>query len=566
MDTEIEVAVSTGTEVKALGDGRVGGYLVRFTGPRDPDLTGDFFSKDTDLGVEDGSILPVYYNHGGDGTLKTRKLGRAVVKFDDAGLWLEAQLNMRDEYEQMIYKLATEGKLGWSSGAAGHLVEREKVGKTWHIKSWPIAEASLTPTPAEARNDVEVVKSVPDEVVEQQADDEAGEVSQTAAHDAPSDTECQEVNLEKSEDALGGAQMDETVKAELDGMKSSIDELKTLLSAALAPKEEPKPEAEPQGVVMKGAPALKRVTDLGFKDEAVKAFMHYAKTGEVVKAALQEDTETEGGVVVPDDFYAKIAEKRNLASWIRQAPVQHFTTSRDKIIIGAEDTAATKFVVVAEEGAWDENEPNMATVTVEIHKMTKIIKASEELVADAAVNIEAYLASVFGRSMALAENYYYTVGNGVNMPLGVLAGATSSGITTAAAAAITAAELVSLVGKLGGGYNIPPECGFLMQNATFWYLRGLTGNPFQFIPTPAGGVFAGYPGYVSDDMEALTNSKKATLFGNFSFYAHAEREGLVVKRLNELYAANGQIGFRAHFRAGGSVTQAEAFYYMTQHA
>ena len=62
-----------GTEVKALGNGKVGGYLVRYSIPTDPDLTGDFFTKSTDFGIEDGSRLPVFYQHGMDGVLKNRK-------------------------------------------------------------------------------------------------------------------------------------------------------------------------------------------------------------------------------------------------------------------------------------------------------------------------------------------------------------------------------------------------------------------------------------------------------------------------------------------------------------
>ena len=47
-----------GGAVKVLGDGRVGGYLVRFSDDKSPDLEGDFFSPATDLGVESGSKLP----------------------------------------------------------------------------------------------------------------------------------------------------------------------------------------------------------------------------------------------------------------------------------------------------------------------------------------------------------------------------------------------------------------------------------------------------------------------------------------------------------------------------
>lgn len=155
-----ETLIFNGDAIKAMGEGKVAGYLVRFSSEVDPDVTDDYFGKDTEYGVIDGSTLPVYYHHGMDEKLGIKSIGRGTVKFDETGLWFEAQLNMRSEYEQMIYELAKEGKLGWSSGAAGHLVEREEVGKSYHIKSWPIAEASLTPAPAEPRNGVMPIKSL----------------------------------------------------------------------------------------------------------------------------------------------------------------------------------------------------------------------------------------------------------------------------------------------------------------------------------------------------------------------------------------------------------------------
>jgi phage head maturation protease len=160
--------VTFGDPVKALGDGKVGGYLVRFSTEQDPDLSvmRDFFTKDTDFDIEEWPAKSsVYYSHGLDTTLKTRKIGRAEMKMDDVGVWVEAQLNQRDEYEKAVYRLAKEGKLGWSSGTAEHLMGREPVtqgGKTiaHRITHWPIVEASLTPTPAEPRNQATPLKSV----------------------------------------------------------------------------------------------------------------------------------------------------------------------------------------------------------------------------------------------------------------------------------------------------------------------------------------------------------------------------------------------------------------------
>ncbi len=145
--------------IKVNANGRVSGYLVRFGSPNDTDLENDYFTKSTDFGVDlsngKEAGIGLYYNHGMDSKIKTNKIGYAQLKMDDKGIWLRGQLDMADEYSKMIYEMAKMGKLGLSSGAASHMVERERMGKSFEIKRWPVAEASLTPTPAEYRNKVE---------------------------------------------------------------------------------------------------------------------------------------------------------------------------------------------------------------------------------------------------------------------------------------------------------------------------------------------------------------------------------------------------------------------------
>ena len=146
-------------ELKAKENGVVEGYLVRFGNSNDTDLEKDYFTKSTDFGFEfdngESHKLGLYYNHGMDKVLGTKKIGYGEVKMDDKGLWYSAQLNMADEYSKMIYDLAKKGQLGFSSGSASHMVEREMMGKAYEIKRWALAEASLTPTPAEYRNKAE---------------------------------------------------------------------------------------------------------------------------------------------------------------------------------------------------------------------------------------------------------------------------------------------------------------------------------------------------------------------------------------------------------------------------
>ena len=152
--------ITQSNEVKSLGDGKFGGYLVRFGDASVTDLDGDYFTADTDFDFADGQRTTVYYDHGLDPVLKRRKVGEGSLKRDEAGVWLEFQLQRRDEYEQHIEALAKKGKLGLSSGTAPHLVERVREGKANRIIAWPLGiDASVTPTPAEPRTMVQSLKS-----------------------------------------------------------------------------------------------------------------------------------------------------------------------------------------------------------------------------------------------------------------------------------------------------------------------------------------------------------------------------------------------------------------------
>ena len=154
----MDVLTSFPDAIKSDRLGYVKGYLVRFGDAKSADLEGDYFTQSTDYGfpMTEGKRVPlnVYYHHGMDAQVGKKSIGTGYIKMDDTGLWYEAQLDLADEYGSMIAKLCKQGKMGFSSGAAAHLVERKSMGGAAEITRWPIAEASITPTPAEYRNSV----------------------------------------------------------------------------------------------------------------------------------------------------------------------------------------------------------------------------------------------------------------------------------------------------------------------------------------------------------------------------------------------------------------------------
>lgn len=161
---QIEVKTFAGGAVKARVDGHVGGYLVLFSDEDTPDLDGDFFTKDTDFGFEPGERkkTPVWFNHRApvktkDGkTVAVReKIGEGYLSIDSKGVLIDAILYEREQYEEALEAL------GWSSGTAGHLVNREPRKKSYFVKTWLLGlDASLTPRPAEPNTRNHFIKSI----------------------------------------------------------------------------------------------------------------------------------------------------------------------------------------------------------------------------------------------------------------------------------------------------------------------------------------------------------------------------------------------------------------------
>ena len=76
----------------------------------------------------------------------------------------------------------------------------------------------------------------------------------------------------------------------------------------------------------------------------------------------------------------------------------------------------------------------------------------------------------------------------------------------------------------------------------------------------------GRPVYTSTYMPAISASAKTIAFGDFQYYWIADRQGRSFKRLNELYAATGQIGFLGSQRVDGKLILSEAIKVLQQKA
>jgi HK97 family phage major capsid protein len=561
---EEDEIIAFGGACKALDEGRVGGYLVIFTNEKSTDLVGDFFAPDTDFGNHDKT--EIYFQHGADPLLGKKSLGTGTLKKDDVGVWVEAILDLRDEYERALYELAKMGKLGWSSGTAPHLVERERVGKAWRIKKWPLGlDASLTPTPAEPRTQVVPLKSLHTAITlssllegqempkdEQKA--EAKDLSQKSEGETEMTTE--NVNAQPIQ------ANEQTVTPE-----KSLPIDYDLLAQKVAEKLDPPARKSVPAVVdanRLGDPEPLKALQAWLRggamhESAAKALGAFVTNGELhfTKAPLEE-----GGTaaaLVPNDFYGQIVSKRNELSIMRRLGATVYRTSRDVVDVPVENASMSEFAVTAESAAYDEDEPTFTTKTVNVYKFTKVVKVTEETLNDNATNLDAFLSQKIGEALGLTENHYFLTGTGAGQPEGAVTGATTFNLGSATD--ISVDEIPSIVWNLKEPYH--DGAVWVLRGATIGLLQSKKGSPFQLMPTPAGNAFQmnlwGKPAYISDKMAAVGAGNKSILFGNFKYYLIAESETLTISRNPYLYQANGQIGIFAKVRFGGAVLNPEAF-------
>ena len=299
------------------------------------------------------------------------------------------------------------------------------------------------------------------------------------------------------------------------------------------------------------------------------ATRHKDKITPEMKNALQVGTDSEGGYLVPDEFEKQLVDGLKETGAIR-AHAHVITTSSGlhKIPVVASHGSAAW---IDEEGAFTESDEAFGQVQLDAHKVGTIIKVSEELLNDSAFDLEGYIRSEFVRRIGDKEEEAFLMGNGTGKPTGILnaTGGGQVGVTAASATAITADELIDLYYSLKAPYR--RNAVWVLNDDTVKLIRKLKDGSGQYLWQPAirdGEVntILGRPYYTSPFVPTAQAGAKTVIFGDISYYWIGDREGITFRRLNELYAGNGQVGFLASKRLDGKTVLPEAIKVLKQKA
>ena len=280
-----------------------------------------------------------------------------------------------------------------------------------------------------------------------------------------------------------------------------------------------------------------------------------------VTNALQIGTDSEGGYLVPDEYERTLVEALEEENIFRQMAKVIKTSSGDRKIpvVATKGTASW----IDEEGAYPESDDSFGQVSIGAYKLGTMIKVSEELLNDSVFDLQSYISREFARRIGAKEEEAFFTGDGKGKPLGVLAatGGAETGVTAASATAVTADELMDLYYSLKSPYR--KKSVWVLNDSTIKAIRKLKDTNGQYLwqPSLTAGTpdtILGRPVKTSAYMPAIAAGAKTIAFGDFSYYWIADRQGRSFKRLNELFAATGQVGFLASQRVDGKMILAEA--------
>ncbi|MDP4031637.1 MAG: phage major capsid protein [Pseudorhodobacter sp.] len=324
-----------------------------------------------------------------------------------------------------------------------------------------------------------------------------------------------------------------------------------------------------------GRPALSACAEVEVPH--TKAFDAYLRSGDddglrglvLEGKALNTAVSAEGGYLVDPQTAETIRSSLKSTSSIRAiANVVQVEAASFDVLIDHTDVGsgwATEAGAAAETAT-----PQIERISIVLHELSAMPKASQRLLDDSAFDVEGWLAGRIADKFVRSEAAAFVSGDGIDKPKGFLSHGTVADagwswgslgyIATGTAgdfAVVNAADvIVDLVYALDATYRA--NANFVMNSKTAGAVRKMKDVDGRFLWSDglAAGEPArlmGYPVLIAEDMPDIAADAYAIAFGDFaSGYTIAERPDLRV--LRDPFSAKPHVLFYASKRVGGDVS------------
>ncbi|TGD63960.1 phage major capsid protein [Tabrizicola sp. WMC-M-20] len=324
-----------------------------------------------------------------------------------------------------------------------------------------------------------------------------------------------------------------------------------------------------------GRPALSAAADLDAPHQ--KAFDAYLRSGDddglrglvLEGKAMSTAVAAEGGYLVDpqtaDTIRSLLVSTSSLRSVANVVQVEaiSFDVLIDRTEVGS--GWATEAAAQAETST-----PAIERISIKLHELSAMPKASQRLLDDSAFDVEGWLAGKIATRFIRAEAAAFINGDGIDKPRGIMLPAKVANaswtwgslgyVPTGAAADFASSNaadcIVNLVYALGADYRA--NGAFVMNSKTAGAVRKMKDADGRFMWSD--GLQAGEPprlmGYavlICEDMPDVAANAYPIAFGDFaSGYTVAERPDLRI--LRDPFSAKPHVLFYANKRVGGDIT------------
>ena len=340
-------------------------------------------------------------------------------------------------------------------------------------------------------------------------------------------------------------------EAEISKLQASIDDLSVQMAAAQMNGGAGKLDKEAQA--------------------AVDATVSFMKSGEV-RADLKKSDDSNGGYLVPKEWDRTITDQLRTVSPLRKLfKVQ--TTSKPKFSKLYNMHGAGSGWVGEEDDRTKTATPTFKSLDFETGEIYANPAATQQMLDDAEINLEAFLASEVKTEFAVAENKAFISGDGQKgKPTGLLTyaeGGTNATkhplgaikvVKSGNAAAVTADSVIDLVYSLPAKYS--QGAGFMMNRKTLAAVRKLKDGQGNYLWQPSyqqdqPSTLCGYPVHEVADMPDVAANALCIAFGDFNrAYMILDRKGVSI--LRDPYTNKPFVQFYTTKRVGGGVDNPEA--------
>lgn len=286
-------------------------------------------------------------------------------------------------------------------------------------------------------------------------------------------------------------------------------------------------------------------------DDIRRAYDLYLRRGHE-RSELSDVSLDSMGYLLPKRLEAKLVNAMNTLSVLRPLCTEVTTTGdRALPIVNGHGKAAW----VPEGHPIPMVKDAFGRVNLDSHKLAAIIRVTNELLKDSAVDIEAYLAATFADRLSVSEEEAFIAGDGADKPLGLIH-QVQVGCTTESAGTVSIEDVLNLIFSVSEKYR--KNGTLLMNDTTLLQMYKQCAALGTNLWLGKDDTFFGYRIVRCASMPDAAPGSTPILFGDFKQVYINNNGDRSIKRLNQLFIANDHIGFQMMERVGIKLTVPDA--------